>query len=75
MTTAHIHLEAHGTALVLEQRAHGLPAVLHWGAPLGPASPDDLRALSEALSRQSPAGTLDAAWQVPIARRGSRRHG
>jgi len=66
MTVSHIHLEAHGTDLVLEVGPHGLPAVLHWGAPLGELTARDLEAMSRAVSRQTRPGTLDAAWQVSI---------
>ena len=67
MTRRHIHLEAHDVAVVLECSDDDLPAVLHWGAPLGPQTDIDLEALSEALSRQSPPGTLDASWQVSLS--------
>ena len=43
MTDEYIHLEAAGTALVLGVPKRGLPFVLHWGAPLGPLAPGDLR--------------------------------
>ncbi len=66
MTLDHIHLEAHGVALVLGVPARGLPYVVHWGAPLGALTPADLRELDRAVSRQSSPGTLDAAWQVSI---------
>ena len=60
-TRRHLHLEAHGVAVVLEFDGDRLPSVLHWGGALGPLSTDDLEALSVALSRQTPPGTLDAA--------------
>ena len=66
-TRRHLHLEAHGVAVVLEFDGDRLPSVLHWGGALGPLSTDDLEALSVALSRQTPPGTLDAAWQVSLS--------
>jgi len=63
----HIHLEAHGVAVVLEHEPGRLPGVLHWGEALGPQSREDLQALSVGLSRQTPPGTLDAAWQVSLS--------
>ncbi|MFT4215239.1 MAG: glycoside hydrolase family 36 N-terminal domain-containing protein, partial [Microbacterium sp.] len=66
MTVSHVHLEAHGVALVLEFDGAGLPSVLHWGAPLGAVGAADLEQLSRALSRQRAGATLDASWQVPI---------
>jgi len=65
--TGYVHLEAHGVAVVLAHDGPGLPHVLHWGGALGPASDADLEALSAALSRQSPGGTLDAAWQLSLS--------
>ncbi len=61
-----IHLEAHGTAIVIDPATTGLPSVLHWGAPLGGASVDD-DALRAALSRQTAPATLDAPWQVSLS--------
>ncbi|MCR2825849.1 alpha-galactosidase [Microbacterium sp. zg.Y909] len=66
-TPRHIHLQAHGVSLVLEHDGERLPSVLHWGRALGQPSPEDLDALSAALSRQTPPGTLDAAWQVSLS--------
>ncbi|WP_449385689.1 alpha-galactosidase [Cellulomonas soli] len=56
-------LRRDGVAVVLDATGSGLPAVLHWGADLGPLGPDDLAALAEAVGRQTPPATLDAAWQ------------
>ena len=41
--------------------------MLHWGAPLGEVSEADAAELAKGLSRQSPTGTLDAAWQVSLS--------
>jgi len=43
----------------------GLPAILHWGADLGPELPS-AGELALITSRQAEPGTLDAAWQVPL---------
>ncbi|WP_211234764.1 alpha-galactosidase [Glycomyces arizonensis] len=59
-------LRRDGVALVLTHPETGLPAVLHWGADLGPLEKDDLAALERATSRQTAPGTLDAAWRVPL---------
>ncbi|GAB3285733.1 alpha-galactosidase [Kineosporia babensis] len=42
------------------------PIVQHWGADLGPLSPEDLIALRDADDRQTPPGTLDAAWRPGV---------
>lgn len=62
----HLTLHRDGVAVVLACPATGLPAVLHWGADLGPLAPDDLAALDRATSRQTPPGTLDAAWRLTL---------
>ncbi|MEO3780592.1 alpha-galactosidase [Micromonospora sp. B11E3] len=59
-------LRRDGVAVVLAHPATGLPAVLHWGTDLGPLGAADLEALDRATSRQTPPGTLDAAWRLPI---------
>ncbi|MFP3713225.1 alpha-galactosidase [Puerhibacterium sp. TATVAM-FAB25] len=62
----HLTLRRDGVAVVLACPEAGLPAVLHWGADLGPLAPDDLAALDRATSRQTPPGTLDAAWRLSL---------
>lgn len=57
------HLERDGVAIVLAQEPQRLPDVLHWGSALGATPGDDLLG---ALHRQTPPGTLDAAWQLGI---------
>ena len=59
-------LRRDGVAIVLVHTAAGLPAVLHWGADLGPLEAGDLDALDRTTSRQTTPGTLDAAWRLPI---------
>jgi alpha-galactosidase len=43
-----VHLTAGGVSLVLDCRDDALPAVVHWGAALGPLDTDALRALADA---------------------------
>jgi alpha-galactosidase len=43
-----LHLMAGGVSVVLDATAGRLPAVMHWGASLGPQSSDDVAALSTA---------------------------
>ncbi|MEU8378202.1 alpha-galactosidase [Streptosporangium sp. NPDC048865] len=55
-----------GIAVVVAHPVTGLPAVLHWGADLGVLDATDLKAVELATSRQTPPGTLDAAWRLPL---------
>ncbi|SDL20053.1 alpha-galactosidase [Glycomyces sambucus] len=64
--TSPTQLRRDGVALILDGAGAGLPAVLHWGADPGPLDADDLAALDAATGRQTPPGTLDAAWRVPL---------
>ena len=59
-----IHLRRAHVSLVIDARGGALPRVLHWGADLGALTAADLNALSTALDRQTPPGTLDAPWQL-----------
>lgn len=59
-------LRRDGVSVVVELPETGLPTVLHWGADLGPLGPDDLEALDLATTRQTPPGTLDAAWRLSL---------
>lgn len=59
-------LRRDGVSVVLAPRPDGLPGVLHWGADLGPLDGATVRTLADALSRQTPPGTLDAAWSLPL---------
>jgi alpha-galactosidase len=59
-------LRRDGVALVIAHRDTGLPTVLHWGRDLGPLEADDLVELDRATSRQTSAGTLDAARRIPL---------
>ncbi|MFL0409960.1 alpha-galactosidase [Microbacterium paludicola] len=61
-----IRIAHDGVAVLLERPEQGLPRVLHWGADPGELTAEDGRALSAALSPQTPPGTLDAAWQLSL---------
>ncbi|MGN7860424.1 alpha-galactosidase [Microbacterium sp. 22303] len=67
MTADLIVLEAHGASVVVDPAGPGLPAVLHWGAPLGADLAGDSAALRAALNRQTPPATLDTAWEATIS--------
>ena len=67
MTARFVHLEREGVAVVLDARSPGLPRVLHWGAALGPLTDAGIAALAAAVSRQTPPGTLDGAWQLSLS--------
>ncbi|WP_416395013.1 MULTISPECIES: alpha-galactosidase [unclassified Curtobacterium] len=43
-----VHLSAGGVSLILDCRDHALPAVVHWGAALGPLDATELAALADA---------------------------
>lgn len=47
-TNDFVHLQAGGVSLVLDCRDRALPAVVHWGAALGPLDDQALAALAEA---------------------------
>lgn len=59
-------LRRDGVSLVVETPAAGLPAVLHWGADLGDLDDALLDGLALATTRQTPPGTLDAAWRLSL---------
>jgi alpha-galactosidase len=59
-------LRRDGVAVVLHHPPTGLPSVLHWGRDPGPVTDADLAALDLAGLRQTPPGTLDAAWRLPL---------
>ncbi|WP_342586084.1 hypothetical protein [Xylanimonas protaetiae] len=69
MSTApsHVALRRDGVGVVLAFPATGgLPAVLHWGADLGPLDAAQLAALDTATAPQTPPATLSAAWRLPL---------
>ncbi|MEV7972172.1 alpha-galactosidase [Cellulomonas sp. NPDC089187] len=59
-------LRRDGVALLLDPQPTGLPAVLHWGADPGALTGTDLLAWRDAVGRQTPPATLDAAWQANL---------
>ncbi|MCP2635085.1 alpha-galactosidase [Microbacterium sp. HD4P20] len=65
MTRRLFHLERDGVALLIAREGAALPHVLHWGGALGADIAPD--AIAAALSRQTPPGTLDAAWQLSLS--------
>lgn len=48
MSTGPVHLTRGGVSVVLGSDTHGVPRLLHWGAPLGELSADDLAAFATA---------------------------
>ncbi|MDW4571922.1 alpha-galactosidase [Microbacterium sp. M3] len=66
MTKSIIHLHSEGVSLLIDARGPALPAVLHWGASLGSLRDGELASIADALSRQTPPATLDAAWENTI---------
>ncbi len=59
------HLSTDTTSLVLDGRGGGLPVVVHWGAPLGALSDEDLEVLADTVVPPSANSTPDAP--VPVA--------
>jgi alpha-galactosidase len=60
-----VHLSTDTVSVVLDARGGGLPVVVHWGAPLGPLSEEDLEALADAAVAPVPVSTPDLP--VPVA--------
>ncbi len=61
MIASIVHLRAGGVSLVLDLPGDTLPAVLHWGADLGPVGQDELRDLAGTV-----APLLENAVDVPV---------
>jgi len=61
-----LHLRAGGVSLVLDLPAAGPPAVLHWGADLGPLDGAALRALATALAPVAVNNGPDVAARVAM---------
>ena len=59
-------LRRDGVSVVLVTEADGLPAVLHWGADLGPLTGAELAALDAATCPQPLPGTLDAGRRLSL---------
>ncbi|HEV7646998.1 MAG TPA: alpha-galactosidase [Actinophytocola sp.] len=60
-----IHLRAETVSVVLDERGGGLPVVVHWGAPLGELSEEDLLALADSAVPPTAVSTPDVP--VPVA--------
>ncbi len=60
------HLAAGGVSLVLDATGPGLPSVLHWGAPLGEPTADDLAALRLAAVAAVVPSALDEPWPFTL---------
>jgi alpha-galactosidase len=60
-----VHLSTDTVSLVLDTRGGGLPVIVHWGAPLGELSEEDLEALADATEPPAAVSTPDAP--VPVA--------
>ncbi|MPZ81320.1 MAG: alpha-galactosidase [Actinophytocola sp.] len=60
-----LHLTTDDVSLVLDARGGVLPAVVHWGAPLGDLSEEDLSELADAAVAPRANSTPDAP--VPVA--------
>ncbi|WP_425955292.1 alpha-galactosidase [Xylanimonas sp. McL0601] len=61
-----IGLHRDGVGVVVHVPSAGLPAVVHWGVDLGVLDAAGLATLDVVTSRQTPPGTLDAAWRLPL---------
>jgi alpha-galactosidase len=59
-------LRRDGVSVVLSHPHDGPAIVHHWGADVGPLTPDDLAAWGAGSARQTPPGTLDAAWDPDL---------
>ncbi|HEX2130829.1 MAG TPA: alpha-galactosidase [Actinophytocola sp.] len=60
-----VHLSSDTVSLVLDARGGGLPVVVHWGAPLGALSEEDLVVLADTTVPPQANSTPDAP--VPVA--------
>jgi alpha-galactosidase len=60
-----LHLRTDDVSVVIDARGPGLPAVVHWGAPLGELGPAELAALRDAVAPPLPHNAPDVA--VPVA--------
>ncbi|MEU4690162.1 alpha-galactosidase [Actinoplanes sp. NPDC023714] len=63
--TQYVHWRAGGVSLVLDCTGPRLPRILHWGADLGDADPDEFAALAFASIPQPVSNTIDRP--VPIS--------
>ncbi|MFP5336247.1 MAG: alpha-galactosidase [Actinomycetes bacterium] len=61
-----IHLRAAGVSVVLHVPEAGPPAVVHWGADLGPLDDGALAALVAAAGQPVPHSALDEPWWLSL---------
>ncbi|WP_282820179.1 glycoside hydrolase family 36 N-terminal domain-containing protein, partial [Curtobacterium flaccumfaciens] len=61
-----VHLTAGGVSLVLDCRDDALPAVVHWGAALGPLDTDALTALADADVTPVSPNEMDAPVRLSV---------
>jgi alpha-galactosidase len=63
---AFVHLAAAGVSVVLDATEGRLPAVVHWGASLGPLTLEDVRALATAAEEPRSGNVVDEPVRVAI---------
>ncbi|MDY0910545.1 alpha-galactosidase [Microbacterium sp. CFBP9034] len=56
-----------GVTVVIAHGGDRLPHVLHWGSDVAGLAASDADAVAAAIGRQTPPGTLDAAWQLSVS--------
>lgn len=61
-----IHLRAAGTSVVLDARGTAVPAVVHWGADLGPLDDDALGLLVDLRVPAVPPSALDMPFRLSL---------
>ncbi len=61
-----LHLTAGGVSVVLDATSARLPAVVHWGAALGPQTGDSVRALADAAEEPGTGNVVDQAVRVAL---------
>ena len=64
--SAVVHLRSAGVSLLLDLTHGRLPAVLHWGADLGPITAADASALAEASVPPIPANVCDVPLRIAL---------
>jgi len=61
-----LHLRTDDVSVIIDARGPGLPAVAHWGAPLGELDGDDLTSLLQALARPVAHDSQDVPAPVAV---------
>jgi alpha-galactosidase len=61
-----VHLRADNVHVVIDARGRRLPAVVHWGAPLGDLEPPELEALADAATPPRANQTPDARLLITL---------